>query len=78
MTLSSESADASYLYHEDATADVARMNSSAVYGNLSDAMKNAIVVFQSTQMIDTTVVVQPSEDEGTIEPQLGTLVRDTH
>ena len=39
MTLKNDSADASFYYHEDATADVARMDSSAVNGNLADAMK---------------------------------------
>jgi hypothetical protein len=76
MTLRGESTDASYLYHEDATADVARMDSSAVYGNLADAMKNAIVVFQPTQIVDTTVVVQPSEDGDIIEPPLRAIIRD--
>ena len=39
-----DSADANFYYHEDATVDVARMDSTAVYGNLADAMKNATVL----------------------------------
>ena len=70
MTLRGKNADASYIYHEDATADVARMNSSAVYGNLADAMKNAIMVFQPIQIIETTIVAaQPLENEGHSEPE---------
>ena len=34
-----QSADANFYYYEDATADVASMDSTAVYGNLADAMK---------------------------------------
>ena len=77
MTQRSESADASYLYHEDATADVARMDSSAVYGNLADAMKNTIMVFQATQIIDTTEVVQPIEIEDSEGHQSDMDLRDT-
>ena len=39
MRIRNDSADASFYYHEDATADVARIDSSAVFGNLADAMK---------------------------------------
>lgn len=60
MTLSDKSADASYLYHEDATADLARMDSSALYGNLADAMKNAIVMFPTTEIVETTLIEPPS------------------
>ena len=60
MTLSDNSADASYLYYEDATADLARMDSSALYGNLADAMKNAVVMFPTTQIVETTLIEPPS------------------
>ena len=66
MTTIRNSADASFYYHEDATADVARMDSSAVYGNLSDAMKNAILLFPTTDVIDTTMG-QSVEIEGALE-----------
>ena len=55
MTTLGNSAEASFYYHEDATADVARMDSSAVYGNLSDAMKNAILLFPNAEVIETTL-----------------------
>lgn len=45
--------DASTYYREDATGDVARMDSSALHGNLADAMKNAIVVLPSPQVLHT-------------------------
>ncbi len=45
------SADASFYYREDTRADVARMDSSAVCGNLADAMKNATVLFPPPQII---------------------------
>ena len=58
-----DSADASFYYYEDATADVARMDSSAVCGNLADAMKNATVLFPTPKIIQTIVVNSPSEQE---------------
>ena len=61
MRLKNESADASFYYHEDATADVARMDSSAVNGNRADAMKNATVLFPSPQIVHTIVISAPSE-----------------
>ena len=66
MTTMRNSADASFYYHEDATADVARMDSSAVYGNLSDAMKNAILLFPTSEVTDTTMG-KSLEVEGSIE-----------
>lgn len=39
MKFKDNNADASFYYYEDATVDVARMDSSAVYGNLADIMK---------------------------------------
>ena len=66
MTTMRNSADASFYYHEDATADVARMDSSAVYGNLSDAMKNAVLLFPNAEVVETTLEM-PSEVESTVE-----------
>lgn len=66
MTTLGNSAEASFYYHEDATADVARMDSSAVYGNLSDAMKNAILLFPNAEVIETTLE-KPSEVASTVE-----------
>lgn len=63
MTPEIDSADASFYYHEDATADVARMDSSAVFGNLADAMKNAIVLFPTPEIIQPIEVNSPSEWE---------------
>ena len=62
MTFKSNNADASFYYYEDATADVARMDSSAVYGNLADAMKNATVLLPFPQIIETIMLSSPSED----------------
>lgn len=45
--------DGSIYYHEDATADVARMDSAALHGNLADAMKNAIVTVPQPKALNT-------------------------
>ncbi len=64
MTFKSNSADASFYYHEDAAADIARMDSSAMYGNLADAMKNATVLLPPPQIIQIIMVNPPCpEDE---------------
>ena len=52
-------ADASFYYHEDATADIARMDSSAVHGNLADAMKNATALVQSPEIIRMIMASPP-------------------
>ncbi len=62
MTLKNDSADASFYYHEDATAGVACMDSSAVNGNLADAMKNATVLFPSPQIVQIMMISSPSEN----------------
>lgn len=67
MTPIGESSDASFYYHEDATVDIARMDSSAVYGNLADAMKNATVIFTTPHVIETTLASQPYETDGPIK-----------
>ena len=61
MRIRNDSADASFYYYEDATADVARMDSSAVYGNLADAMKNATVLFPPPQIIQKVVIISPAD-----------------
>lgn len=43
------SADASFYFRESAGADSARMDTSAVYGNIADAMKNAVVLLPTAQ-----------------------------
>lgn len=63
MTFKSNNADASFYYHEDATADVARMDSSAVHGNLADAMKNATVLVPSPQIIQVVTVSPPYRED---------------
>ena len=47
------SADASYYFHEDATADAARMDTTAVCGNIADAMRDAVIVIENTWIIET-------------------------
>ncbi|MDE2646264.1 MAG: hypothetical protein OXI05_10585 [Bacteroidota bacterium] len=68
MTINSNSADAGFYYHENAAADIARMDSSAMYGNLADAMKNATVLFPSPQIIRTIMVSPPSPMDGQVDP----------
>ena len=68
MTFNSNNADASFYYHEDAAADIARMDSSAVYGNLADAMKNATVLFPSPQIIRTILVGPPCPKDSQVDP----------
>ena len=63
MTPKGKNSDASFYYHEDATVDVAHMDSSAVYGNLADAMKDAVVVFPTTRVTGTVVVIPPTETD---------------
>ena len=67
MTLRGNNADASFYYHEDATADVASMDSSAVYGNLADAMKDSIVLLPDIWIAETTLVAPSPEDDDTVE-----------
>ena len=69
MTPRGKNADASFYYHEDATADVASMDSSAVYGNLADAMKDSIVLFPDTWIVEPAVM-GPSFDNDDVEPSL--------
>ncbi len=62
MTPIGNNADASFYYHEDATGDVASMQSSAVYGNLADAMKDSTMLLPETQVIDPAIVTPLLED----------------
>jgi hypothetical protein len=66
MTSRGNDADASFYYHEDATADVASMRSSAVHGNLADVMKDSIVLFPDTWIMDPTVEIPFPEDEDSV------------
>lgn len=63
MTIRHDSADASFYYHEDATADVARMDSSSAYGTLADQMKNATVPFPVIKIVQTVMLSSPSEND---------------
>ena len=63
MTERINNSDASYYYHEDSTADVALLNSSAVYGNLADAMKDSVVVIPDTRVVESKVVLPANEEE---------------
>ena len=49
------SADASFYFHEDATADAVRMDTSAVYGNIADAMRNATILLPAAQVLEKIV-----------------------
>ena len=68
MTPRGKNADASFYYHEDATADVASMDSSAVY-NLADAMKDSIVLFPDTLIVQPAVMAPPLDNDD-VEPSL--------
>lgn len=64
MTLSYNSADASFYYYERAAADFAKMDSSAVYGNLADAMKDSTVVLPADAAVATLVMFDEHENVG--------------
>ena len=51
MTVDFNSADASFYYHESAAVEIACFDSSGVRGNLADAMKNAVFLLPSPQML---------------------------
>ena len=55
MKLERNSAEASLFYHESTAADAARMESSAVFGNLADVMKNATVLLPPPRTVRTIV-----------------------
>lgn len=63
MTVDFESADASFYYHESAAAERARFDSSAMFGNLADAIKNAVFLFPPPQMLPKPrlVMIGPKE-----------------
>ena len=61
MTDKRDSADASFYYRESAAADTVRMDSSAVYGNLADAMKNATLLISSPRLVESVTIGQPME-----------------
>lgn len=67
MTFMSNNADASFYYHEDAAADFARMDSSAIYGNLADVMKNATVPLPPPQIIQITMVSPPCLEDKQVD-----------
>ena len=71
MTFISNNADASFYYHEDTAADLARMDSSAMYGNLADAMKNATVRLPSPQVIQIVMVSPPCPEDKQLDPMRG-------
>ena len=61
MTFKRNSADASSYYRESAAADVARMDSSVLHGNLADAMKNATILSPLPQIIQTVTISSPTK-----------------
>ena len=67
MTLRGNNADTSFYYHEDATADFASMHSSAVYGNLADAMKDSIMLFPDSWIVEPPFVAPSPQDDDTVE-----------
>ena len=73
MTLSYNSADASFYYYEKAAADFAKMGSSAVYGNLADAMKDSIVLLPTDAEVTKLAVFD--EQDNVEEGVRGALTR---
>lgn len=67
MTFYKESADASFYYRENtaAAAGFARMDSSAVQGNLADTMKNATILLPPPKIIKTVMIGSPLKDDET-------------
>lgn len=62
MTLSYNSADASFYYYEKAAADFAKMDSSAVCGNMADAMKDSVVLLPANTLAATLVLFNEHDD----------------
>ena len=63
MTSIEKSADVSFYYHEDATADVASVDSSALIGNWADAMKDSIVIVPGAWLAEEVPVAPTPEDK---------------
>lgn len=51
VTVYFNSADASFYYNETAAAELARFDSSAMLGDLADAMKNAVFLLPPTHKL---------------------------
>lgn len=64
MTDWKDGTDASFYYHEQASADVASMKSTAGHGNLADAMKDSVTLLPGTRIVMPVVVVAELEDDG--------------
>ena len=58
-----ENTDASFYYHEDATSDVLSMDTSAVYGNLADAMKDAVLLLPDAWIDELGVITTPGQND---------------
>lgn len=57
MTIDFDNADASWYYHENAAAEAARIDSSALSGNLADAMKNSVVILSEPKPVPSPQLV---------------------
>ena len=55
--------DASLYYHESSALDTASIDSSAAWGNLADAMKDAIVIIPTISMLEPIVILPSQEDD---------------
>ena len=69
MTLSYNSADASFYYYEEAAADVTEMDSSAVYGNLADAMRDSVVLLSTDTIVAPVIFPDPPDVASDIDDQ---------
>ena len=63
MTAPVNGSDASFYYRETSAADFARMDSTIVYGNLADAMKDATTQFPLAEVTVTTLEQAPGPRE---------------
>ena len=52
MKFDPKSADTSFYYRSGTAVDIARVDSSAVSGNLADAMKNSVLVLNSLRPVE--------------------------
>ena len=63
MMPKNKTADASFYYHDSTASDIARMDSSAVCGNLADAMKNGTVLMPNTHVVETIPLDEEPESD---------------
>ncbi|MDE0080039.1 MAG: hypothetical protein OXO50_21155 [Caldilineaceae bacterium] len=58
-----ERSDATLYYHEGSAVETASRDSSAAWGNLADAMRDAIVIIPNTFLGEPLQILPSSEDD---------------